>query len=141
MCRLVKGRNGKSIVCEASELSTDLTTDPEEKYRRYGSFFGKKYFLDLGSVFGPWTRVKSRRTVDRQIDQLVDLAVVNERLAGRPAWEVRSRLEHLKKDRKNWEQIFEYVTKQEAVATLAVIEEANRKVGDSDIVAKHECSF
>eukprot|EP00884_Botryococcus_braunii_P002682 jgi/Botrbrau1/12414/Bobra.0229s0010.1 len=33
--------------------------------------------------------------------------------------------------RRNWEQIFDYVTKQDVAATLAVIEEANRKVEEA----------
>jgi hypothetical protein len=38
------------------------------------------------------------------------------------------RLEYLKTRRKHWEEIYNYVTKQDAAATLSMIEEANRKV-------------
>ncbi len=61
---------------------------------------------------------------------VLDLAVLNERLAGRlEPWEARSKLEYLKMRRKHWEFAYEYVTKAEVTATLAVIEEAYVKVG------------
>ncbi|WIA31318.1 hypothetical protein OEZ86_002220 [Tetradesmus obliquus] len=60
------------------------------------------------------------------MDDLVELAVLNERLSGvHEPWEARNRLEMLRTRRKNWEHIFNYVTKQEAAATLELIEAAN----------------
>ncbi|KAL0050387.1 hypothetical protein WJX82_010164 [Trebouxia sp. C0006] len=69
-----------------------------------------------------------RQSSDRQKSLLAELALVNERLAGKESWEIRQKLEHLKSKRKNWELIYEYVTKLDATATLARIEEANTKV-------------
>jgi hypothetical protein len=73
-------------------------------------------------------RVRLRTTRDRLLAQLGELAVLNERLAGNEARDARARIEFLQTRRRNWEQIFDYVTKQDVAATLAVIEEANKKV-------------
>ncbi|GFR39736.1 hypothetical protein Agub_g218 [Astrephomene gubernaculifera] len=105
--------------------------DPEAKFRRYGKYFGGIHKLNfdwLDSV----PRVRVRTKDSRQLDELLELAVLNERLAGRlEPWQARQKLEYLRKRRKNWERIFEYVTKQDAAATLAMIEEANRQVEES----------
>jgi chlorophyllide a oxygenase len=74
--------------------------------------------------------VRVRTISQRAKDDLVELAVLNERLSGDVSpWEARSRLELLRKKRKNWEHIVNYVTKADAAATLALIEEANEQVG------------
>lgn len=54
--------------------------------------------------------------------------MVNERLAGAHPWEIRQKVEYLKKRMYNWEIIYKYVVKKEAAATLKMIEEANKKV-------------
>lgn len=54
--------------------------------------------------------------------------MVNERLAGNESCDARAKIEFLQTRRRNWEQIFDYVTRQDVAATLAVIEEANKKV-------------
>lgn len=105
-----------------------LTEDPEAKFRRYGAHFGAKYSIDLGQLVGNAPRVRRRNASDRQQNLLAELTVLNERLAGNESWEIRQKLEHLKSKRKTWALIYEYVTKQDAFATLARIEEANSKV-------------
>ena len=78
-------------------------------------------------------RVRVRSALDKAMDQLADLAVVNERLAGSDeaqAAEIRNRLEYLKRRRRNWELVYQVVTRQEALCTLSAIEEANRKVDE-----------
>ncbi len=72
--------------------------------------------------------MRIRSAEDRKLEELVELTVLNERLNGRPSWAVRRRLEYLKLRRRNWEAIYHYITETDAVATLALIEEANRKV-------------
>lgn len=104
--------------------------DPEAKFRRYGSNFGGVYQL-TEELMKSVPRVRVRTAASRQVDQLQDLAVLNERLAGSQGWEARQKLEYLKTKRKNWEAIYNYVTKQDAAATLAVIEEASRKVEEA----------
>eukprot|EP00798_Chlamydomonas_sp_ICE-L_P016142 gene16142-22298_t len=62
----------------------------------------------------------------------IELAVVNERLSGElQPWEVRNRLEHIRLFNGNWGAIYDHITKSEVTATLAVIEEASRKVEES----------
>lgn len=50
-------------------------------------------------------------------------------LPGHDDVSIRQRLEYLKKRRRNWELVYQYVTKEDAECTLEKIEEANRKVG------------
>lgn len=121
-----RGQTKPAAVSSGSQQTQDLPTDPEAKFRHYGPEFGGSHKMDwLDAV----PRVRVRRTEDRQLDELLELAVLNERLSGNmPAWEARRRLEYLRLRRKNWERIYEYITKTDAVATLAAIEEASRKV-------------
>ena len=119
----------QKLRCRTNTSDSDaLTADPEAKFKRYGAHFGAKYNIDLNELMGTVPRVRMRQSTDRQKSQLADLALVNERLAGNESWEIRQKLEHLKSKRKNWEFIYEYVTKLDAIATLARIEEANVKV-------------
>lgn len=102
--------------------------DPEAKFRRYGKHFGSIHKLNFDWLEAV-PRVRVRTKDSRQLDELLELAVLNERLAGRSEpWQARQKLEYIRKRRKNWERIVEYVTKQDTAATLAMIEEANRKV-------------
>lgn len=98
--------------------------------RRYGRDFGGNYLVEL--VAGVTPRVM--RVSDRQKDQLADLAVLNERLSGsRQPWSARQRLEYLKKQREQWEAVYEYLVKTDAAATMDSIEEAARNVSKSCI--------
>lgn len=72
-------------------------------------------------------RVRVRSADSRRREELLELAVLNERLAGANPVEVRKRLEHLRRKTRNWEFIYNYITKEEATATLAAIEAANLK--------------
>ena len=65
---------------------------------------------------------------DRQHMLLAELTVVNERLNGKNVVAVRNKVEFLRTRRRLWEQIYNYVMKGDADATLAAIEDANRKV-------------
>lgn len=97
--------------------------------RRYGKDYGGKYLVELVNTA---PRVRVRNSQDRAHKQLVDLAVLNERLAGDKGggpWEARKRLEYLTTRRLEWEHVYEYITKTDAAATLASIEEAYKKVG------------
>jgi chlorophyllide a oxygenase len=114
---------------KSDELS--ISEDPEAQLRRYGKDFGRGgYTFDTTKWFGSVPRVKARTCKQRNMEELVELAVLNERLAGElQPWEARNRLEYLRLYRKNWEAIYDYITETEVTATLAVIEEANRKAG------------
>ena len=80
--------------------------------------------------------------MQRQMDDLVELACVNERLAGRLApWEARARLEVIKARRRNWEAIVDYVTRQDVEVTLELIEEANARVSFWFLVVCWRCLF
>lgn len=54
--------------------------DPEARFRTYGKDFGKRYILH--DLVDSAPRVRVRSAEDRARDQLADLAVLNERLAG-----------------------------------------------------------
>ena len=76
------------------------------------------------------TNFHVKRNDERQKDQLADLVVLNERLSGAPQpWNTRQRLEYLRTRRQQWERVYEHLTKTDAAATLASIEEAAAKVG------------
>lgn len=107
--------------------SSSIGTDPEVN-RTYVKQFGKRYAIDLTDVIEYAPQIRVRRARDRQRDQLAELAVLNERLAGHDYVSSRKRVEYLKAKRRNWEAIYNYITRSEAAATLAVIEEANAKV-------------
>lgn len=89
--------------------------------------------MDLGELMGAAPRIRMRSVDERQRGQLAELAVLNERLAGRQSWQIRQKLEHLKSRRRIWELIYEYVTKRDAIASLEMIEEANNKVSNLHI--------
>eukprot|EP00879_Flechtneria_rotunda_P025738 GHRR01027377.1.p1 GENE.GHRR01027377.1~~GHRR01027377.1.p1 ORF type:complete len:158 (+),score=23.48 GHRR01027377.1:233-706(+) len=121
-------RYSRRCACPASsEEPPQLTRDPEASLRQYGQWFGKVFKLPSWIAEAP--RVRVRTIARRQMDDLVELAVLNERLSGNSEpWEARSRLELIRARRKNWEHIYNYVTKQDAAATLELIEEANEQV-------------
>lgn len=73
-------------------------------------------------------RIRYRRPESRCPDQLLELTVLNERLLGSSPWEVRRKVEYLKKRQENWDMVYEIIVKREAAATLKTIEEANGKV-------------
>lgn len=131
-------RQRRTAHCSASLKSADaehIAVDPEAKFKRYGAHFGGKYSLDLGELMDAAPRVRIRQSSDRQKALLAELALVNERLAGKESWEIRHKLEHLKSKRKTWEMIYQYVTKLDATTTLARIEEASSKV---TLQSKHQ---
>ncbi|KAF8065639.1 hypothetical protein HT031_003240 [Scenedesmus sp. PABB004] len=100
-----------------------LGRDPEASLRSYGRLFGQVFKLPAWIDEAP--RVRVRTIARRQMDDLVELAVLNERLSGvHEPWDARNRLELLRTRRKNWEHIYDYVTRQDAAATLELIETA-----------------
>ena len=85
--------------------------------------------------------MRLRRLHDRQREQLAELAILNERLAGNQSPAARRRIEWLKIRRKEWEQIYNYITKRDAAVSLALIEEANSQASEtsaSEILARPE---
>ncbi|KAL6760398.1 chloroplast chlorophyllide a oxygenase precursor [Haematococcus lacustris] len=123
-------RNICSVIRDAG--SQGVSGDPEQKFRHYGPSFGKKYSLPPAAWLQQAPRVRMRSVEDRKLDDLLELVVLNERISGRlPPWEARQRLEYLKLRRRNWEAIYHYITETDTVATLAMIEEANRMVEEA----------
>ena len=84
--------------------------------------------LPIQALFDEAPQIRVRNLSDRQMEQLGELVVANERLAGRPVPKARKRVEFLKRRREVWEQIYNYFTKEQAAATLSTLEEANRQV-------------
>lgn len=108
----------------SQEAPAPLIADPEAQYRRYGANFGKRYTIDLTGA----PQIRVRKAADRQRDQIAELAVLNERLAGNDAVSIRKRVEYIRAKRRNWQAIYDYVSSSDAAATLAMIEEANAQV-------------
>ncbi|KAK9835226.1 hypothetical protein WJX81_007254 [Elliptochloris bilobata] len=106
--------------------------DLEQRFRRYGAGTSSSFHLDVEHWWAEVPQVRVRNLSWRQAQQLAELTVLNERLAagneGPTVIAVRKRIEWLRARRRVWERIYNYVTKQDAAATLAVIEDANSKV-------------
>ena len=113
-----------------SQSTRSLKRDPQAKFPQYGEAYGGTYVVpsDIADWVNGAPRVRLRRPVDRQREQLADLAVLNDRLAGRAGWQIRRRVEFLRTRRRNWEQIYKQLASNDTATTLAMIEEANRKV-------------
>ena len=62
------------------------------------------------------------------MEQLADLAVVNERLAGGDAPAARARVEFLRGRRSLWAAVYDTLTRADAAATLESIEDATARV-------------
>jgi hypothetical protein len=125
----VASRARADEACDISDPSCDFP-DPEAKFRRFGRNFGGGYRLSADWLQDV-PRVRVRRSEERAKDELLELAVLNERLAGNmEPWEARQRLEYLRMRRKNWEHVYDYVTKADVAATVALIEEASEKASD-----------
>ncbi len=131
----LKGHPGTDSSPSASPSTENATsTPPQTSTYTSRSLPGlisapsKRYTIDFTDIIEGAPRIRVRTITDRQRNQLAELAVLNERLAGRDVTETRKRIEYLKGKRRTWEAIYQYLTRTEAAATLAAIEEANRKV-------------
>jgi chlorophyllide a oxygenase len=103
-------------------------SDPEAKYQRFGPFFGGRF--SLSDLVDAAPRVRVRTTASRARNELLELAVLNERLAGVvEPWEARARLEVLRNRRRAWDAVYDLVSGSDAAATLEVIEAAAEQVG------------
>mmetsp|Transcript_23098 Transcript_23098/g.64158 ORF Transcript_23098/g.64158 Transcript_23098/m.64158 type:complete len:645 (+) Transcript_23098:156-2090(+) len=79
----------------------------------------------------PRVRVRRSPSADRPLQQLAELAILNERLEGKRPWEARQKLEYFQKSKESWKAICEDLRATDAVATLERIEEAQRKVDEA----------
>ena len=73
-------------------------------------------------------RKASSARAERPMQQLAELAVLNERLDGKRPWEARQKLEFFQKSKATWQAICQDMLETDAPATLERIEEAQRKV-------------
>ena len=64
----------------------------------------------------------------KQLEQLADLAVVNERLAGGSGPQARARVDFLRGRRRLWARVYDVVTRSDVGATLDAIERATGEV-------------
>jgi chlorophyllide a oxygenase len=74
-----------------------------------------------------WFLRKPQTAPEQSTRLLGELAMLNERLSGGKPHEVRLRVEWLQRRRRNWELIYQYVTRTDAAVTLSLIEAANAK--------------
>lgn len=88
---LHRGRRGVRAEAQVPEDGEPKLTDPEAKFRRYGKFFGGNYWV-AKDFLNSAPRVRFRKSVDRGVDQLSELAILNERLAGGKSWEIRRKV-------------------------------------------------
>ena len=94
-----------------------------------GQRFGRPYRLSQTSSLPTWMYKWMRDPLEsRKHDELVELVVLNERLAGGRAHLVRQKLDWLRRKTSNWEYIYQYISTCDGRATLQAVEEANQKV-------------
>jgi hypothetical protein len=128
--RVGKGLSrGTPCRASSSRLQTPVE-DPENRFRRYGKDFGKKgyYFENDNDWLHRAPQVRIRLAGDRAKDQIGELAVLNERLAGQKTWEIRKRVEYLKRKRSAWEGVYNAACKHEIALTLSSLEQAMAEV-------------
>lgn len=123
-----------------STLPARASADPEARYRRYGKDFGKKGHVvpSENAWMQQAPQVRVRKPLDRGKDQMGELAVLNERLAGQQAWQIRKRVEYLKRKRVAWESVYESTCKHDTALTLNALETAVSEVR-SAIRVCHGC--
>ncbi|GBG00595.1 chlorophyllide a oxygenase [Raphidocelis subcapitata] len=108
---------------QQQQQDAQLTRDPEAKFRRFGRHFGGRFWLS--DLVSSAPRVRVRTSASRQRSELLELAVLNERLAGVvEPWEARARLEVLRNRRRAWDAVYDLVNGSDAAATLETIEAA-----------------
>ena len=128
-----KGLHGTESNASTSHARPGEPQQPSSSYVSPlpGVVTARRYTIDLTDIIEGAPRIRVRTITDRQRNQLAELAVLNERLAGGDAAATRKRIEYLKRKPRTWEAIYQYLTRTEAAATLAAIEEANRKVEEA----------
>lgn len=117
----------KSVICGDSRKSPSSRTSRNEvewsEFRETANSRRRGF-----GWFQRVPRIRVRQPENKCQDQVLELAVLNERLAGASPWEVRRKVEYLKKRQVNWDLVYEIIVRREAAATLDLIEEANNKV-------------
>ena len=119
-----------------------LGTHANRRTRRAGSRSEtKNQALADDETTGQWIdaapRVRVRTAADKARLQLADLAVLNERLAKLDSTnaadreeviKARKRVEFMKRSRKTWAMVYDYLMDNDVDCTVDAIEEANAKV-------------
>lgn len=117
-------RRGKSPLYVRAKVATTAASDS-------GRGKGQEARSPI-SFLMPWLgsvpRVRVRLSSDRPMQQLAELAVLNERLDGKRPWEARQKLDYFQKSKATWKAICQSIVDEDAIATLEKIEEAQRKV-------------
>lgn len=109
---------------DRAPITSSTALDPEARFRRYGSDFGKKGYVVGEDGWRKFEPKKFRDSGERARDQFGELAVLNERLAGNEAWQIRQRVEYLKRKRQVWEGVYQTVGQDDVALTLATLENA-----------------
>jgi chlorophyllide a oxygenase len=134
LCSDVHLRNiisgGKPSASRARLLASRVSRSEEGSSASVGSPQNQN-FLEVAP------QIRLRRASDRAKEQLADLAVLNERLSkiedGSGAGmedvvKARKRVEFMKRSRKTWSKVYEYLMDNDVDCTVSAIEDANSKV-------------
>jgi hypothetical protein len=118
-----------------------LSSDSEAWFRRYGREFRRSSFMqDLSQWIEQAPKLRVRQAGDRGKEQIGDLAVLNELLAGQQAWQIRKKVEYLKKKRAAWEGVYKAACKHDTALTLASLEKSIAEVRHGFASPKPCCS-
>lgn len=80
--------------------------------------------VDLVGWMSFATQIRPPQAEGRGKDQIGELAVLNERLAGQESWQIRKRVDYLKSKRQAWAGIVNSVVQEDVALTLSSIEQA-----------------
>lgn len=115
----------------SSSSSSRTPRDQDKPLEVESHSSGDSHPLYIRDVVASAPQIRVRRATDRAKEQLADLAVLNERLRmvdGVEAAKARSRVDFLKRSRKTWSKVYDYLMDNDVECTLSAIEEANAKV-------------
>jgi len=132
-CRHISSRrvscSSSSRTSPSSSSRTPRDQDKPSEVESHSS--SDSHPLYIRDVVASAPQIRVRRATDRAKEQLADLAVLNERLRmvdGVEAAKARSRVDFLKRSRKTWSKVYDYLMDNDVECTLSAIEEANAKV-------------
>ncbi|BDA42480.1 Chlorophyllide a oxygenase, chloroplastic [Coccomyxa sp. Obi] len=107
--------------------------DPELRFRRFGNkdSGGCYIYRERNSWWKEVPRIRVRDKQERINNLWGELAALNERLAGGDAITARKRIDYLRVRKVHWARIISAATQYDTAITLALIEDANKKVAEA----------
>ncbi|EIE20925.1 hypothetical protein COCSUDRAFT_54279 [Coccomyxa subellipsoidea C-169] len=122
------------LLCSASPIPEGPPRkDPEQRFRRLGNkdSGGCYIYREKNSWWKEVPRIRVRDKQERINNLWGELAALNERLAGGDAITARKRIDYLRVRKEHWARIISAATQYDTAITLALIEDANKKIAEA----------